>query len=168
MTPSTQPPATTDADPARHDPPPGFREAVNLGGPFVRHNGPLFARWTGSRVQLGFRVLPQHTNPMGIAHGGMMATLADMLLPCAVIYQHPGPRHFLPTISLQVDYLGPSPAGAWVQGEGEVLRATRKMVFVQGLVTADGEPVLRASGVFKFGPALADALDHDPFGLLKT
>lgn len=26
-------------------------------------------------------------NPLGICHGGMMATLADMLLPCASMYQ---------------------------------------------------------------------------------
>ena len=35
-----------------------------------------------------------------------------MLLPCASMYQTQGERRFLPTISLQVDYLGASPLGA--------------------------------------------------------
>ena len=66
-------------------------------------------------------------------------------------------QRFLPTVSLQLDYLAPSPLGAWVQGEGQVLRVTRSMVFVQGLVSADGVPAVRCSGVFKIGPPFGDA-----------
>ncbi len=61
-------------------------------------------------------------------------------------------NRFLPTISLQIDYLAPAPLGAWVQGEAEPLRITRSLVFAQGLVTADGVPCARVSGVFKIGP----------------
>lgn len=148
------------------DIPEGFR-AVSVGGPFIAHTGPLYARWTGERLQLGFRVEHRHTNPLGICHGGMMASLADMLLPCASMYQTSGERRFLPTISLQVDYLGPSPLGAWVQGEGEVLRTTRNMLFAQGLVTADGTPVLRVSGIFKMGALIGDGTDRDPLRLQR-
>lgn len=144
--------------------PEGFK-AVVVGGPFIAHNGPLYARWTGKRLQLGFRVEARHTNPLVICHGGMMATLADMLLPCASMYQTQGERRFLPTVSLQVDYLGASPLGAWVQGEGDVLRTTRNLLFAQGLITADGEPVLRVSGVFKMGTLIGDGQDRDPLGL---
>jgi acyl-coenzyme A thioesterase PaaI-like protein len=38
-----------------------------------------------------------------------------------------------------------------VQGEAQVLRATRSLLFMQGLVTADGVLVARASGIFKIG-----------------
>ena len=148
------------------DIPEGFR-AVSVGGPFIAHTGPLYARWTGERLQLGFRVEHRHTNPLGICHGGMMASLADMLLPCTSMYQTSGERRFLPTISLQVDYLGPSPLGAWVQGEGEVLRTTRNMLFAQGLVTADGTPVLRVSGIFKMGALIGDGTDRDPLRLQR-
>ena len=37
-------------------------------------------------------------------------------------------------------------------GEAEPLRITRSLVFAQGLVTADGVPCARVSGVFKIGP----------------
>jgi acyl-coenzyme A thioesterase PaaI-like protein len=67
---------------------------------------------------------------------------------------------FLPTISLQIDYLAPAPLGAWVEGEAEPLRITRSLVFAQGLVTADGVPCARVSGVFKIGPvAPRDAVE---------
>ncbi|MCO5108586.1 MAG: PaaI family thioesterase [Burkholderiaceae bacterium] len=135
---------------------PGIPEGfaiLRIGGDFIAANGPLYLRHEGGRVQLGFRVESRHTNPMGICHGGMMASFCDMLLPLVAHRQVPDvARRFLPTISLQIDYLAPSPAGAWVQGEAQVLRTTRSMVFAQGLVTADGVPVARASGIMKIGP----------------
>jgi uncharacterized protein (TIGR00369 family) len=132
-------------------PPPAGFKPFGIGGDFIGVNGPLYARMHDGVFQLGFRVEKRHTNPMGICHGGMMATFCDMLLPMAAHRNGAVGRRFLPTISLQVDYLAPSPLGAWVQGEGQVLRTTRSLVFAQGLVQADGEPVARVSGVFKIG-----------------
>ena len=136
-------------------------------------NGPLYARLQGERLQLGFRVEARHTNPLNICHGGMLATFADMLLPCVAMYQSGTERRFLPTISLQIDYLASAAPGAWVQGEGEVLRTTRNMVFVQGLVTADaragdahqrdlqaGRPDRRRQ---RSRPAETPGLGKDPF-----
>ena len=115
----------------------------------------------GNVVKFGFRVEPRHTNPMGNLHGGMMATFCDMLVPLSVHRKSDQvSNRFLPTISLQIDYLAPAPLGAWVQGEAEPLRITRSLVFAQGLVTADGVPCARVSGVFKIGPvAPGDALE---------
>ena len=62
-------------------------------------------------------------------------------------------------MSLQVDYLAPAPLGAWVEGEAQVLRITRSMAFVQGLVRAEGQVVARVSGVFKIGAARAGESD---------
>lgn len=134
--------------------PAGF-EPITPGGEFIVVNGPLYRRTQDGRFELGFRVESRHCNPMGICHGGMMASFCDMLLPMAA-HRHPevGLR-FLPTISLQIDYLAPAPLGAWVQGDAQVLRCTRSIVFVQGLVQADGQPAARVSGIFKLGRALA-------------
>lgn len=143
--------------------PEGFKIA-RIGGAFMAQNGPLYARLTGKRLQLGFRVEPRHTNPLNICHGGMLASFADMLLPCVIIYDPGHERRFLPTISLQVDYLASAAVGAWVQGEGEVLRRTRSMVFAQGLVTADGVPAMRVSGIFKLGNPITGGGD-DPLQL---
>jgi hypothetical protein len=52
-----------------------------------------------------------------------------------------------------------------VQGEGEVLRSTRNMVFVQALVTADGAAAMRVSGIFKQGALIGDGADRDPLKL---
>jgi len=136
--------------------PEGFKPLA-VGGDFVALNGPLYIRSQvqpdGSKLRhLGFRVERRHTNPMGNCHGGMLATFADMMLPMLAHRQSVELRNqFLPTVNLQIDYLAPSPLGAWVQGEAQVLRVTRNLAFVQGLVTADGVPALRVSGIFKIG-----------------
>jgi len=88
-----------------------------------------------------------------------MASFCDMLLPLSVHRKSQAvATRFLPTISLQIDYLAPAPLGCWIEGTAELLRATRTLVFAQGLVTADGTPCARASGVFKIGPEMSAEL----------
>jgi uncharacterized protein (TIGR00369 family) len=140
--------------------PPGF-ELVKVGGVFATHNGPLYARWHDDHLQIGFRVEPQHVNPGQNCHGGMLSMFADILLSTSAQYQTDIPRQFLPTISLQLDFMAGAPLGCWVQGQADILRVTRKLVFSQGLVLGDGTLVMRMSGVFKRGPLLPDsASDH--------
>jgi uncharacterized protein (TIGR00369 family) len=133
--------------------PPGF-VPLPMGGEFVTLNGPLYLCHEGESVRLGFRVEKRHTNPLGICHGGMLASFCDMLLPISILRKTPEiGRRFLPTINLQLDYLAPAALGAWVEGEAQVLRVTRTLVFAQGLAKADGTPAVRVSGIFKIGPA---------------
>ncbi len=116
---------------------------------FLEGNGPLYGKWAENRIHLGFRVEMRHCNPGKVAHGGMLATFADMLLPIAARFQSGTDMGFLPTINLTCDYLAPAPLGSWVEGRADVVRATRNLLFAQGLATADGEPCLRANGIFK-------------------
>ena len=134
---------------------------VQIGGAFATHNGPLYARWFEAHLQLGFRVGPLHVNPGNNCHGGMLSMFADILISSATQYQADIPRQFLPTVSLQLDFMAGAPLGSWVQGQAEILEVTRNLVFSHGLITADGRTAVRASGVFKRGPLLPDtASDH--------
>jgi uncharacterized protein (TIGR00369 family) len=151
---------------ARADVPPGF-VPIPLGDGYIGVNGPLYGKRDGDHMLLGFRVEARHCNPMGIAHGGMMMTFADMQLPIASRLQAGLGDHFLPTIAMTCDFVGPSPLGAWVEGRTDVLKVTRNLVFAQCLVTADGKPALRASGTFKLAsdrkaPPLSYALIFGP------
>lgn len=142
------------------DAPQGF-EQVRAGGDFIRVNGPLWLRVTNDTVQLGMRVEPRHTNGMLTCHGGMIATFCDMLMPLAARRLVDGLREtFLPTISLQVDYLASVQLGAWLQGEAQVLRTTRNMVFMQAVVATNGEPAVRASAILKVGKQILDRETH--------
>ncbi|MEK8052327.1 PaaI family thioesterase [Ideonella sp. DXS22W] len=140
--------------------PEGF-QALPMPSGFIANNGPLYMRHEprpaeagGDLVLLGFRVEPRHCNPMKNCHGGWLASFCDMVLPLSIHRKAPEVGHkFLPTVNLTLDYLAPAPLGCWVQGEAQVLRSTRTMVFAQGLVTADGVPAVRMSGIFKIGKA---------------
>ncbi len=145
------------------DVPPGFR-VIRAGGPFTTSNGPLYLHHAADVVKIGFRVEDRHCNPMGMCHGGMLATFADMLLPLVAHRMAPELRdRFLPTVSLQIDYLSPAALGDWVEGQAQVLKVTRRMAFVQGTATSGGVMALRCSGVFKIGPAVpAGAMPGDP------
>lgn len=138
--------ATTDVLP----PPPGFMAfPMEIG--FIGVNGPLYLDVNGPKLKLGMRVEMRHCNPMRIAHGGMMATFIDMLMPFTITFESKSPGRFLPTVHLSQEYLAPAPLGCWMEGTGDLLRMTRNLAFAQCLVTADGEPCMRASGVFKLG-----------------
>jgi acyl-coenzyme A thioesterase 13 len=131
-------------------PPPGFT-ARRVNGRFLEPFGPLYFRRDpdgGEGSTYGLRILPAHCNAKDMAHGGMLATLADVVLGLGGLEQAGIPGFFV-TIGLQTDFLGPAPLGAWVECRPELLRKTRTMMFVQGLFAADGEPALRASGVFR-------------------
>lgn len=134
--------------------PDGFL-ATRMGGEFIRANGPMYLKKSDGRVWLGFRVEPRHCNPANILHGGMMASFCDMMLPvCATHLERELAGRFMPTINLQIDYLAPSPLDTWIEGEAQILRTTTTLSFIQGLVTADGQPVARASGIFRIGPLM--------------
>ena len=152
-----------DAD-AEAGPPEGWH-AAPIGGAFAVHNGPLFARWRDGRLELGFRVGPRHVNPGLACHGGMLVMFADILISTAAQYQAEIPRQFLPTISLQSDFLAPAPLGSWIEGRAEILKVTKRLVFSQGLISADGASVMRASGVFRRGPLLPDSASDDTLRL---
>ncbi len=134
------------------DVPSGFKPVV-AGGGFMAVNGPLYMFHEGDVVKLGFRIEPRHCNPMGNCHGGMLATFADMLLPMSALRTTPAVAgRFLPTVTLQIDYMAPGKLGDWVEGVAEVLKVTHTMMFAQGLVRSNGVVALRCSGVFKIGP----------------
>lgn len=144
-------PDTDPSDIESLPPPPGFHALpIDIG--FIGVNGPLFVKPEEGQLRLGMRIEMRHCNPMRIAHGGLLATFIDMLMPFAIMYQGGLSGRFMPTIHLAQEYLAPAPLGCWLEGTGDLLRATRNLAFAQCLVTADGQPCLRASGIFKLGP----------------
>lgn len=137
--------------------PEGFR-LVSVASPFVNENGPLWISTTGGRLRVGLRVETRHTNIAHMCHGGMIATLCDMLLTLtARAHSDMLANSFMSTIGLQVDYIAPAPLDAWLEGEAQVLHATGQMLFMQALVRADETLIVRTSGILKVGKPLHDS-----------
>ena len=48
--------------------------------PYIDPLGPLYGKREDNTLVVGIRVEPRHCNPGDMCHGGMIMTLADMLL----------------------------------------------------------------------------------------
>ncbi len=127
--------------------PEGFLPRPVSGG-FLKAIGPIYVKREDGRSIFGLLVEEQHCNGKDMCHGGMLATLADVVLGIGGMEQA-GVSGFFITVSLTNDFLAPAPLGAWIEARVELLRATRTTMFVQGIFTVEGEPVLRSSGVFR-------------------
>lgn len=133
------------------DIPAGFRKVELPTNAFMNANGPVFVRMEGEQLVLGFRIEERHCNSNRMCHGGMLLTLADLILTIGVNVQAKLSR-FLPTVSVTCDFIGTAPLGAWVEARVSVLRTTRNLSFAQGLLTLeDGTAVARISGIMKVG-----------------
>ncbi len=109
--------------------------------------GPYYVSRRDGRLHMGFRVKPRHRNPSNVCHGGMIASFADMLT--AITADDPEVPDLVATISLTIDYIGPTPIGAWVESTPEILHTTGRMLFMKALITADGAPVARCNAIFR-------------------
>ena len=141
-------------DDAQHlttPPPPGFLPAPGWDRPiFNQMIGPFWVKPEGEGIVYGLRAELHHCNPTEVLHGGMLMAFADVVLTGGSNYVAKLSR-FLLTVSLTADFMAPAPIGSWLEARPEVLKVTRTLVFSQCLITADGKPVLRASGTLHAG-----------------
>jgi uncharacterized protein (TIGR00369 family) len=112
---------------------------------FAAHCGIEPIGFEDGRTRLRVRMGPEHTNNLGIAHGGLICTLLDIAMGTAARCTVGLP---VMTLDMQASFLAPG-RGEMI-GEGRVLRAGRSIVFCEAEVrTAEGELVAKASGLFK-------------------
>lgn len=99
--------------------------------------------------------LPHRTildQPMGILHGGAMATLIDTVVVPAIASGYDEPRRYL-TIDMQVQYLAPV-AGEDAVAEGWIVQRGRSIVFCRAEVfTAAGTLAALGTLVYKVNRA---------------
>jgi len=129
------------------DIPDGFIDfEINSG--FANHIGPLYWRPAKDSVEMGFKVLDHHLNPGGICHGGLMMTVADMVVGFAVCWQTRF-LNFPPSINNTFDFIGIGFHGDWLETKTEVIKFTKRMGFAQGVILGPNGPVLRYNGILK-------------------
>lgn len=125
---------------------------------------PLYSRRDADGLTIGVEVRDAHCNARGMAHGGLIAALADnaMGLACALAGPASGTRvGGLVTASLTVDFVGAARIGDWIEVAARPVRVGRTLAFAEARVTAGaGEAkriVARASAVFSVTPPAAGA-----------
>ncbi|WP_374405779.1 PaaI family thioesterase [Pelagerythrobacter sp.] len=115
---------------------------------FEERAGPFYDKVLEDGSTLcAFRAEARHMNGAGFMHGGCLMTFADSAI-FAIARAAMDGSHGV-TLHLTGDFLDPVREGQLVEARGEVVRAGGRTVFVQGLVTADGAPVLRFDAIIR-------------------
>jgi len=127
--------------------PEGFRP-LGVTDQFVGLIGPLWCRSEGERLRVGLPLEARHGNPMGWAHGGLLVTVADMVMGAGSGHAT-GIRWPHPAVSLSTEFVRGARIGQWLEGTARVARRTVNFCFCSCDLVCDGEIVLVASGVFK-------------------
>ena len=109
--------------------------------------GPFLARREGAGWRYGFVAEQRHLNRGGVVHGGMLMSFADDALG-ATVWQSVGNKPCT-TVQLSTQFVSPVRLGELVEVRAEVLRATRTVVFVRGVLEVGGRAVVHADGVWK-------------------
>lgn len=126
--------------------PEGF-EPVPEGLGFTDRLQPLFRRVQGDAISFGLRVSSQHLNVMGMCHGGVLMTLADIAAASGVNHVR-GEVGGSPTINLSLDFISAGKAGEWLQADVSEVTVKRRFGFCNGLINNDRGIVARFNGTF--------------------
>jgi uncharacterized protein (TIGR00369 family) len=126
--------------------PEGFEE-FDGEADFMRLVGPVYARGEGGERVLAVRLEDRHRNAAGVAHGGLLATLADFALGRAIEIDADDDQPRM-TVSLTTDFLKPVETGSWVEAHTRVERLGGTLAFAECSLVVDGTEVVRARAVF--------------------
>ncbi|MCK0100504.1 PaaI family thioesterase [Qipengyuania sp. S6317L1] len=116
--------------------------------PFETRAGPFYMRREEDGSYLSaFRAEERHMNGAGSMHGGCLMTFADFALFAIATDEMAGQMGV--TMNLSSDFLGGAQPGALMEARGEVTRGGGKTIFIRGLITGDGAPVLSFTGIIR-------------------
>lgn len=136
-----------EVDPAR---PGGLIRRPDKTGRFIDIYGEMRI-WPVGENRARLNILPsaRHLNIADSIHGGFMLAVVDhSLFVCPMALGIEGAVGGV-TIDVAAQFLAPAFSDKPLEVEVEVLRETRRMIFMRGLIDQDGQPVLSFTGTIK-------------------
>ena len=118
---------------------------------------PIYRKVAGDSATFGLVVGPQHSNTMGLCHGGVLMTLADIAAATGANLVH-GAMSGSPTINLSLNFIASARQGQWLHAEAEHVSVKRRFGFCSGGIYNSVGVVARFSATVYFP-------DHN--GMLK-
>jgi uncharacterized protein (TIGR00369 family) len=129
------------------DIPAGFEALQRSNSAFLSSLGQIYAKNEGSVVVIGMRVVEKHLNTRGVAHGGMLVTLADSAMGIVIALSR-SPPHPMVTVNLSADFADVARAGDWVEARVDVQKIGKRFAFASCHLWVGERRILRASGIF--------------------
>lgn len=135
--------------------PPGFA-VLPEGFGFIDALQPLYRRVDEESVSFGLVVQAHHCNSMGICHGAVLMTLADVATASGVNHAR-GVLAGNPTLTLSIDFISAAQQGQWIQADAEQVSLKRRFGFANGAIYNERGIVARFNGTIYLP-------DHDGIG----
>ncbi len=129
--------------------------------PYTETIGPLYSRRESDPLVLGVRILDKHANARGLAHGGLLLTLADTALGYVLAFSEDPPAGMI-TASLTADFAGSARVGDWVEAHVDIQKSGRRLAFANAYLTVGDIRIMRASAVFARTGTLEHNKQHGP------
>jgi len=126
--------------------PAGFKPLFRS-SPYLETNGPFFCKGVGENLTIGLRVLEKHTNARGTVHGGLLATIADIVLGYAAAFSRDPPLSLV-TSTLSIDFAGTAKLADWIEARADIQRVGKRMAYVNAYIHRGDERIVRASATF--------------------
>ena len=126
--------------------PPGF-DLLPAGLGFTDAIAPCYRKLEGNKVVMGLRVEQLHCNTMGVCHGGVLMTLADITAASGVNLVR-GKQVGSPTLNLSLDFISAGRFGQWLEAEIAHTTVKRLFGFSSGVISNSEGVVARFNGTF--------------------
>jgi uncharacterized protein (TIGR00369 family) len=114
---------------------------------FSHFVGPVLEHVEDGRRVFAFQADERHANDRGVVHGGMLMTFADQAFGEQVL--DTVGRKLCATVKLNTQFIAAVLVGDFVEGRAEIVRATRSLVFVRGMLTVGDRSVAAIDGIWK-------------------
>lgn len=122
-------------------------QPITSSSPFGGLNGPVFERLDEEgQLWRGFRVDRRHINMGGRLHGGMLMTLADIILGQVAWTTLEGP---CVTVRLSSEFMGGAKLGDWVAGTAKAMGQEQGFIHMHVTIYGSDQPIFMANGTFK-------------------
>lgn len=132
-----------------YDIPPGYRYEPSVSA-FINHIGRVFIRrlegGTEDEVWVAIRIGSHHVNSWGLAHGALIASMAECATGLSG-WDPAGPPSV--AIDLSVQFIAAPKLGELLEVRGVVTKRSRTLVFTRCEGSVAGKPVFAASSIQK-------------------
>jgi acyl-coenzyme A thioesterase PaaI-like protein len=131
----------SDFDPAKA----GWERLPDAG--FLDLVGPLWRKRDEHGLAFGFRAEPKHANLINVVQGGMLMTFGDRALGIAA--WEAAQTNVCVTIQFDMQFICAGEIGDFIEIRPEVIRTTKSLVFLRGMLVVGDRIVASANGVWK-------------------
>ncbi|WP_449433168.1 PaaI family thioesterase [Pseudomonas putida] len=125
------------------DVPEGFEPMQGTG--FVASIGAIYVN--RQRRSMGARIAQSHLNPLGFAHGGMLATLIDTSFGMAIKLTTQAEVPPV-TVCLNIEYLSPAYPGSWIESTVEIQKIGARLANASCVLKDGKRLVAKGNAIF--------------------